>query len=679
LAAYRDNEVSLTHPLTVTLAEIQQAGAIANNIVLQPLQIAHINQLVSDTLRSELLKTKSLAQLVFNKTQGNPFFLTQLLKSLYQENLLSFDFSQGGWQWDIDRLQGIDITDNVVELMVSQIQKLSQKTQNVLRLAACIGNKFTLDVLGIVHQKSQSETAKDLWEALQADLVVPLNDSYKIPLVFDQEAIIPQQDPAQSPISKSLVREASRREDSLPLRYHQSRITYQFLHDRVQQAAYSLIPDDQKKETHLKIGQLLLQNTTPEEREENIFDLVNQLNYGSDLLTPESEKYELAQLNLIAGQKAKVATAYESALKYLTVGLDLLAASSWQSQYELALALHNEAAEVTYLNGDFEQMERLAEVVRNRAKTVLDKVKVYEVKIQAEQAQHKLLEAVSTALQILKLLGVEFPEKPNPLDIQRGLEETASILSGKRIEELIDLPQMTNPYKLAAIRLLLNVFISVYMSVPELFPLVVLKQVNLSIKHGNASVSPYGYANYGLFLCGVGGDIDSGYRFGQLALSLVSKLNAKEISARTSLVVNVFVRPWKEHLRETLKPLHSTYSTGLETGDLEYAAFGLFAYCNRAYFAGKELAELEREMAIYRDAISKLKQESALHYHELYWQTVLNLIGKNENPCHLKGEAYDEQIMLALHQKAKDSVGLYYLYINKLQLCYLFQEYAEGN
>jgi serine/threonine protein kinase len=400
IGAYRDNEVSATHPLMLTLEEIQQKGAVVNNIVLQPLHITHVNQLISDTFRSDTLKTRSLAELVFNKTQGNPFFLTQLLKSLYNENLLSFNFNQGCWQWDIQRLKDIDITDNVVELMINQIHKLSLKTQNILKFAACIGDKFTLDVLGIVNQKSLSETAADLWESLQTGLVLPLDQSYKIPLVISTAQ--------NEQLTNDLDTQGAFR------RVEQLTIAYKFLHDRVQQAAYALIPDSQKKETHLKIGQLLLQNITPEERKENIFALVNQLNYGTDLLTLESEKYELAELNLIAGQKAKAAAAYESAMRYLKVGLELLAVNSWQNQYELTLALYESGVETAYLNGDFEQMEKWATVVLQQAKTPIDKMKVYEVKIQACMAQVKQLEAIKIGLQALELLGISFQSRLVP-------------------------------------------------------------------------------------------------------------------------------------------------------------------------------------------------------------------------------------------------------------------------
>jgi serine/threonine protein kinase len=254
IGAYRDNEVNATHPLRITLEEIQKTGVVINNIVLQPLQFSDVNQLVSDTLRNNHKNSQPLAELVFTKTQGNPFFLTQLLKSLYQDNLLIFNFSKGCWQWDTELLQDIDITDNVIELMVNQIQKLAPTTQNVLKLAACIGDKFTLDVLSIVNQKSLSETAKNLWESLQTGLVMPLSQSYKIPLVI-----------------------TSQQSDILTTEQEQITIAYKFLHDRVQQAAYSLIVDSQKKETHLKIGKLLLQNTTFEERQEKIFALVRKV------------------------------------------------------------------------------------------------------------------------------------------------------------------------------------------------------------------------------------------------------------------------------------------------------------------------------------------------------------------------------------------------------------------
>ncbi|TFI51689.1 response regulator [Mastigocladus laminosus UU774] len=649
IGAYRDNEVNPMHPLTLTLDEIRKAGAVINNIVLLPLEFAHVNQLISDTLRTEQKKSQPLAELVFNKTQGNPFFLTQLLKSLYQENLLSFNFTEKTWQWDIEVIQDIDITDNVVELMINQIQKLSPITQNILKLAACIGDKFTLDVLSIVNQKSFSETAKDLWEALQTGLVLPLDESYKIPLVINH------------------------------LQNEELTVSYKFLHDRVQQASYSLIPDFQKKETHLRIGQLLLQNTTLEERTENIFALVNQLNYGIELLTSESKKNELSELNLIAGKKAKAAMAYESAIRYLKKGLELLANSSWQNQYELTLALYDSAVETAYLNGDFDQMEKWTNVVLQHAKTPIDKMKVYEVKIQACMAQVKQLEAIKIGLQALELLGVNLPESPSSLEIQQTLTQTATNLAGKNIEDLINLPLMTDIDKLAAIRMLTSMGSSTYQSAPTLFPLVICEQVNLSIQNGNSPFSAYGYVCYGVILNGIVQDIESAYKFGQLALNLVERFNALELKTSVFFVAGACTIHGKVHARETLPLLQDGYASGLENGHFEYGGYAAMQKCQYSYYIGQELPRLEREIATTSTTLAQLNQKNALSWNQIFQQSVINLLEPCENCCCLLGEIYNEEKALPLLKEANDRTGLHYFYLNKLILCYLFGEYERAS
>ena len=306
-----------------------------------------------------------------------------MFSTLYQEKLLNFDFNTGQWQWDIQKIQAIGITDKtVVELVAGNIQKLPSATQHVLKLAACIGNSFNLDVLAIVSEKSQTVTATDLWAGLQSGLILPLSNAYKIPLVFQQES-------------------------SIVFTLDAGKVAYKFLHDRVQQAAYSLIPEYQKKETHLKIGQLLLANTPVPEREANIFDIVNQLNVGVELIIEESEKYELAKLNLMAGKKAKAATAYEPASKYINVALELVAKDSWSSHYDLTLALFIEAVEIEFLNANFEQSAILTDIILQEAKSILDKAKVLELKVLSYMAQNRPLEAFDAGVQALEMLGVD--------------------------------------------------------------------------------------------------------------------------------------------------------------------------------------------------------------------------------------------------------------------------------
>ncbi|MBW4489248.1 MAG: AAA family ATPase [Trichocoleus desertorum ATA4-8-CV12] len=652
IGAYRDNEISAAHPLTDTLKQIQQAGAIVHHITLQPLSLLQVNQLVADTLRADSAQVTPLAELIWQKTQGNPFFLTQLLKSLHQEELLNFNFQQNCWQWDINVLQKVEITENVVELMIAQIQKLSEKTQQVLKLAACIGDKFSLDILAIANQKSEIETAQDLWPALEANLVFPLNEFYKFPLVygFDTPNLLDAPDS----------------------------IVYKFLHDRVQQAAYSLIPSSQKKQTHFKIGQSLLQKTPPKKREENIFALVNQLNYGANLLSSEVEKYELAELNLIAGQKAKISTAYGAAVRYIKVGLILLTDSSWKDQYNLTLALHQEAVEVSFLSGDFEQMEQLAAVVLQQAQTQLDKIKIYELRIKSCEIQRKLLEAVKLGLQALAILGVNLLESPSSLDVQQAIAQVNDDLAAIDVEDLIHLSPMIDTNKLAALRLISSLIPAAYQSSPALFILMACQEVQLSIQHGNTLFSAAGFADYGIVFSGLLQDIDTAYKFGQLALNLLESLDAREVRGQTLFKVSTFITHWKHHIRETLPLLENAYFSSLESGDLAHAGYSASHKCQYLYWSGLELKNLEPEMARYSEAIAQINQETALKWQQVFHQTVLNLMGFAERPCYLVGDAYNEEQCLSFHIQLNERTTVHYVFLNKLILCYLFEEFSQA-
>ncbi|RCJ18653.1 serine/threonine protein kinase [Nostoc sp. ATCC 43529] len=659
IGSYRDNEVSKAHPLYLTLQEIEQAGARISTINLAPLNQGDLNHLIADTLHCPELVAVPLTQMVFAKTKGNPFFSIQFLKSLYEEGLIVLNLDLGYWQYDISKIKELALTDDVVEFIAIQIEKLPINTQKVLKLAACIGNQFDLKSLAIVHEKSVVDTASDLWQALLDGLILPQTEIYNI---------FPADNTNQELIIQGIE---STQITNLNLQIPK----YKFVHDRVQQAAYSLIPEEQKKPIHLKIGLLLLNNIPVAEQEERIFELVNQLNIAVEFISHQAQRDELAQMNLIAGCKALASTAYPAALKYLTTGIQLLAAGSWETKHHLTLALYETATEAAYLAGNFEQMEQLAEVVLLR-KPLLEKVKVYQVKIQAYGAQNQALEAVNTALRFLKLLGVEFPEHPSKSDIQLAMAELASNMNGRHIQDLINLPEMIDAQQIAAMRILSTITAITYLVTPELFPLVVLKQINVSLKYGSASLSAFAYVNYGLILSGVVGDIESAYQFGKLAATLVDKLNAKEVKPKITLGFNTAIRHWKEHTRQILKPLLEGYYSAIEVGDLEYAAYCLNAYSYSSYFIGRELTELEREMATYSNAIAQIKQEIVFNWISIHRQSVLNLLGNVANPCYLIGEAYNEEKMLPLYLEANDVMGIFYFYVSKVHLCYLFEKYS---
>jgi predicted ATPase/signal transduction histidine kinase len=664
IGAYRNNDILRSHPLDLILNKIQKTRVV-NTIVLEALNQGDLNHMIAETLHCSESATAPLARLVFTKTKGNPFFTHQFLKYLHSEGIINFNFDLGQWQCDIAKVKANALTDDVVEFMAIQINQLPKSTQEVLKLASCIGNLFDLKTLAIVYQKVEGDTAADLWPALTKGIVLPEAEVYK--LFQDANRLA------------SLVDNSLLTSDSQPSTTTNSQLPkYKFVHDRIQQASYSLIPDSQKQIIHLKIGQRLLSNTPVEKREENIFEIVNQFNMAQDIVTHETERYELIRMNLIAGRRAKASTAYSAAIKYLTTGIQLLADNSWETKYDLTLALYETTAETAYLAGNFQQTEKLIEVVLAKAKTPLDQVKACEIKIQVYGAQNKALEAVNTALSFLKLLGVDFPDHPNQSDVQYELEKTALNLSNRCIEDLIHLPQMTEAQPLAVMRILSGAIALAYQAAPELFPLIIVKQINLSVKYGNAPLSALAYVAYGLMLCGIVGDIESGYEFGKLAKNLVYQFQAREVTVKVIETFNQLVRHWKEHIKETLKPLLEVYSVGLETGDLEFAAYALYAYSNTAYFMGQELARLEDVIEIHGNAIKSIKQERMFYWNEIYRQTVLNLLGRVDDPCRLIGEAYNEQKMLSLHLQSNDAIALLYLFFCKLQLCYLFDDYTQA-
>ncbi|NJK37685.1 MAG: AAA family ATPase [Oscillatoriales cyanobacterium RM2_1_1] len=643
LGAYRDNEVFPAHPFILIVEELKQAQVIVNTITLEPLAFADTNHLVADTLNCSLELAQPLTELINRKTQGNPFFTTQFLKALHEDEHITFNQNLRYWECDIAQVNLRSLTDDVVEFMALQLQKLPDETQQVLKLAACVGNQFDLATLAIVFEQSATDTATALWKALQEGLILPTSQGYK----FFQDTEPTDTQNAVNP-------------------------TYRFLHDRVQQAAYSLIPEDQKQLTHLKIGQLLLEKLTAQEREESLFDIVNHFNSGQANLVNPSDREQCARLNLSAGQKAKTSTAYNAAFEYLTTGIQLLSQTCWQTQYDLALSLQTEAAGVAYLGGRFEELDEIAQTTLTSAKTFLDKIKIYETQIQAYLAQNKLDLAIQTGQTTLKSLAVHIPQQANMAKVLLGLAKTKLVLAGKKIPDLVNLPTMQAPKDLAAMRILASTLSAAYIGAPKLLPILAFKQVNLSIKRGNTALSAFAYSWYGTILCGVLLDIETGYQFGQLAIQVQEKLNAKDMRCRVMFMVNCFMRHWKDPIHTTIAPLQEAYQAGLETGDLEYASWSAIVRAEHLYCVGRSLPELEPDLKIYAEAISQFKQNNALVYINIYRQAVENLLGKSANPTELSGNCYSEQTDLPVQIEAGDRTGLAFSYATQLELCYRF-------
>ena len=646
IVAYRNNEVFPGHSLIFTLDEVKKSGIIVHTIKLEPLNWKNLNQLVADTLNCELKLAQPLTNIVKQKTRGNPFFATQFLKSLHQNKLINFDTELRSWKCDITQLKELVIQDDVVEFMAKQLQKLPTATQDILKLAACIGNKFDLHTLSIVYQKSAQETAGALWQALQEGFIVPQNDIYKFYIGNEQ------------PTKENYV------------------INYKFLHDRIQQAAYSLIPEIARNSTHLIIGELLLNNTP--EIPDKIFEIVNHLNLGQNLINDSKKRHYLAELNLIAANKAKIATAYDAAMNYLLTGLDLLGDNSWRKEYKLTLSFYDLAIETAYLKGDFAKTAELVAEIGENATTLLDKISTYQIQIQAYTVQGKHLEAIELGCQILEKLGIYLPVSPTESEVKQTLLFTQLNLQTFSIEDLLNQPLMTDLEKIAAMKILPALQASSYIAVPPLYPLIACQQVNLSLEYGNSIFAPVAYINYGLVLNGITTDIIGAYNFGELGIKLLEKLDVKASKTQALNIFAALIAYVKLPLKEILIMLQSAYHSSFETGDFLFGGYAAMNYCQYSYFSGRELTRLSEEIAHYNLFLGEIKQENALSWNTLHYQAVLNLLGENSVNKSLENQVNLETEILTRYEEAKDRLGLHFFYLHKMIFCYLLNNIIEA-
>lgn len=624
VCAYRDNEVSPSHPMVKAINQLEEDGADIEWIEVRNLMFADTNQLIADSLHKEIDQTQALAEIVYNKTQGNAFFLRQFLTSLYQEGYLDYHFEDGHWCWDVDAINKLDMTDNVVDLMTRKIRRLSADVQQVLTIAACIGNLFDLETLSLSCQHSIEDTSAIIDQCHQEGLVV-----------IDDNQV-------------------------------------SFVHDRIQQAAYSLTPAADRASLHLRIGRILLAGIPDDKRQERIFDIVNQFNQGIALINNEPERTELAALNLAAGIRAKSSAAYAPALNYFSTGYSLLSDSCWQDQYELTLQIATEQAETAYLTGNFDEMDTSIARIMTHARELLDKVKAYETQILAHKARNQLLEAIDTGLDILAQLGVHFPDNPTQEETAQALSDFQALLAERSTAELLELPEMTDPAVIAAVNIMTGMNSSIYWARAELFPFMVFKFVELSLKNGNTATSAFGYSLYGVMLSGAVGDMKRAYDFGLLGLQLVEKFGAREWLTQLYTPHYALIVPWNEHTRITLQPLLESYHIGFETGAIEYAIININLYCIHSFLCGVKLEGLESEIDSYSQAMLASKQETNYQFNQIYHQCVLNLMGRSTDPLRLVGEAYNEEIMLPKHLQANDMTASYFVFFLRMMLCYLF-------
>lgn len=489
VGAYRDNEVSLSHPLMRMREGIVKAGQTIHDIVLMPLAADDVCRLVADTMRCDPARARPLAALVQEKTSGNPFFAIQFISALADEGLVAFDPEAGAWTWDLDRIRAKGYTDNVVDFMVGKLSRLPVDTQETLKQLACLGNSAELALLTMVHGTSGEEIHAALWEAIRAGLVFRMDGSCK------------------------------------------------FLHDRVQEAAYALIPPPSRPALHLRIGRLLVAGMQEEEIVEKVFDLVNQCNLGLPLISDWEEKRRVAELNLVAGKKAKASTAYSAAASYLSAGVALLGEEGWRNCYALAFGLSFERAECELLRSNFEVAAQCIEELLGRGQSKIVRAEGYRLRMVLHLMQGKNPSAVRTALECLHMFGMALPEYPTQEQVRAEYDTVLSGLGERSIASLIDLPLMDHPEMRAVMNILSALCRSAYFTHSHLCRMTACRMVNLSLQHGSSEFSVIGYAWMAIQIGPIFHHYKVGEQFGQLGIDVAEKhgFTAQKVGAQFSM------------------------------------------------------------------------------------------------------------------------------------------------
>jgi len=643
IGAYRDNEIHAGHPLSNAIDEVEEERKI-QKIHLDPLKLEDLHQILKDTFFSGQEETGSLAELVFAKTKGNPFFVFEFIKSLYKKRLILFDYTTNKWQWSISEIENSNITENVVELMTDQLFELDDKTRNLCSLAASIGNNFDLHTLSIVNESSVRRTAQDLWQAIHEGIIIPISDSY----IF---------------------------KDTNPVLA--AKTSYRFPHDRVQQAAYSIIPSEQRAPIHLKIGTLLYKNLTKVEREKLLFDIVNHLNQGEKLITDNKERINLAALNFKAGRKAKHSSAFAPAFRYFTTAASLLPAGSWKENYDFTLKVFNEAVETAYLSGQEAETKRYANLIFNHAVSLLDKTNAYGTLIREHGSHGRHHESVETCFEILNQLGVRLPKNPGQSHVLWQLLLTKFRLRGKTVEDLLALPEMESRHWRSVISVMSMVTGPAYIANTNLFILIVFKMIELSLKHGNNWYVSHAYGLYGIVLSGPLMQFDQVKDYGILSRKLLSKYKADELNCKVNYTLASLVH-FRTHLKESAGIMFKNIQLGLESGDFLYSSYAVFIYLNYRFYAGAHLPSLKEELDGYCSMLEGLKQKVGLGWTNTIMQFIENLIDKKAINTSLTGNYYNEEERLPEMEEGKDTSGICLMYIQKSNICYVFNEYDKA-
>ncbi len=679
IGAYRDNEVDATHPLSRSMQRMRKEGVHITEVALSPLQPSHLTQMLCDTLHRDAAEVAPLTDLLFQKTGGNPFFVGEFLKTLEQERLLSLS-PERKWTWNMDAIHAKAITDNVVELLLGKLRRLPEKTQAALRLAACIGNRFDLMTLSVVHERPVLETAVTLRSGLLEGFIIATSAA----------ELVSEAGPEESGTQQLAV------------------VHYRFAHDRVQQAAYSLISEAERRTVHLQIGRLLLRAAGEQPHSEQIFEIVAHLNRGGLLIEDSEERIQVARLNLDAASRAREATAYQAAQQYASDGLSLLAGTLAGTQLEeLRFALTKELAQASNLTGEHERSEKLLHHLLEQLSLMAGRgpdshralaqrqVELYSLLIAQYTLTGRYEQAIAAGRKALGLLGIGLPDPANEREVSAAFDAEAAIiqneLAQQDISKLLDRPMLQSPEKLWAMRVLVSMNAAGMYTSRPLYNLLVAKKVRISLEFGHSAESAFAYASFGVPLSSIGGGggsaehVRQAYALGMMARELSLKWDRLDLRCRVHFILGTYILPWNRHLHFLESVYEEGYRAGMQGGELLFAGNILAFRLLVPFYHGRPVPELLDEAKRILQFERKTKNKIATDRVLACYLPLLNLAGETPDAAsfvpskpELREIVPAEPELLAEFAAHGSHIAICVYKIAKAQCLYLYEQYEAA-
>lgn len=640
IGTYRENEVDAMHPLNNLIDALKEADIKLKQLHIETLQTSEVQQMFTEVFSLDSETSYLLAELCIKKTTGTPFFIIELLKSLYQKNQLYFNPDSGSWIVEIDKIEKSEVTENVAELLTKNIKLLPEQIVHILKYAACIGSKFEVSLLHRAINLPWEDVISLLNKSVEASLIYPLSDQYR----FAEY-------------------------------YSNIEIEYKFIHDRIHHEIYALTSYPEKKEIHHAIGQELLKQLADSNDEAVLYMALEQLNNCIDII-PEQEKIDLAKLNLKACQKSKRDGAFENALFFARTCFQLIDNSHFKTQYELAFLIHKELAEAMVLVGRFAELEQIIDNALDNANDVIGQAKLLQIRVQSYISQHQQPRAVKEAVKVLKLLNISFPKNPGKSHIIYGFIKISLKLRNIKSADQIKLSKMTEPKILTAMDLMSTILSASYYVNQNLFPLIVFQLIQNTLKYGISPKSPVAFITFGLIEWSMN-KIDQGYLHGQIGMKMFGKLNIPEHWSQAACIYNSAVI-WNEPIKDAITGLFDAYKKGMDTGDNEFAVASAAAGLAYKFYSGTDIQSLFSESKEYASSLAYLNQKVPFNQIRSMLQTLHHFIDGSPLPEELNGKYYDENEMLPHFIEVQDNASALDLYLKKMVLAFHFKKYQKA-